>query len=478
VTRRLPLRVRLLAGLLLVTTVGLIITGLVSTFVLRAYLMERLDAQLAVGARRAAFRMPGVPHRPVKQAMAPSRYVVELYDPASGKRRHLDGSGPQVKTADHALRRLTTAALRRHAASGEPFVLNPKTGKSLRAAAHDTRSGRIVVVAATMDDIGAATHQLILTEIGAGVGLILVIAAGGRWLIIRGLAPLRRMATTAQRVSGGSEASERMPEADDDTETGRLASAINTMLERIDRSFAAQLESERRVRVFAADASHELRTPLTTIRGYAELGRQGAISAEELPAALGRIESEAARMSRLVAELLELARLDRRTALEMAETDLTTVAREAAADAGTVEPDRPITVSATGPVTAVVDEPRLRQVLANLLTNVRVHTPPGTPVTIRLARSGQTVLLEVHDSGPGMDAPLAARAFDRFSRGTDDRLDRISDGSGLGLAIVQAIVASHNGSVTLESVPGAGTTIRVTLPTRPLHADTPSTETG
>lgn len=471
--RRLSLRVRLLAGLLLVTTVGLFVTGLISTLVLRTYLLERLDAQLTVAVNRAARQVQEVPRQPIQQAIAPSRYVLAVVEPSHGKIQHLNGDGPEMTVAQRTLRRQQVEQLRRNADSSKPFLLEPRRGPTLRAVAGYNRAGQIVVVAANMTDIDDSTHQLIITEVATGAGLVVLIAAGGRWLITRGLAPLARMATTAQRVSGGGDLSARMPGADDETETGRLASAINTMLGRIERSFAARLESERRVRAFAADASHELRTPLTTIRGYAELCRQGAIAPEDLPAAMGRIESEAARMSRLVAELLELARLDRSAALEMTETDLSAAVREAAADARTVEPDRPVTVDAPEGLTAVVDEPRFRQVLANLMTNVREHTPAGTPVTLRLDRSGDAVLLEVHDEGPGMDPKVATRAFDRFSRGADIRRTRAtgpdgpaSAGSGLGLAIVQAIVASHDGSVTLDSTPGAGTTVRVVLPDR------------
>jgi two-component system OmpR family sensor kinase len=484
VNRRLSLRVRLLAGLLLVTTIGLFVTGLISTIVLQTYLLERLDAQLSVAVDRASQQGQGGQHRPIEQAIAPSRYVMALMDPSRGRIQHLNGDGPEVLAAQRSLRRTRVDQLRRYADSEKPFELEPRTGPTLRACAGYNRAGQIVVVAAGMDDINDSTHQLIITEAATGAGLVILIAAGGRWLITRGLAPLAGMATTAQRVSGGGDLSARMPGADDETETGRLASAINTMLVRIERSFAARLESERRVRAFAADASHELRTPLTTIRGYAELSRQGAIAPEDLPAAMARIESEAARMSRLVAELLELARLDRSATLEMTATDLAGAVREAAADARMVEPDRPITVEAPDSLTAVVDEPRFRQVVANLLTNVREHTPAGTAVTLRLERPADAVLFEIHDAGPGMDPQVAARAFDRFSRGTDIRRTTggkdgpPSAGSGLGLAIVQAIVASHDGSVTLDSAPGAGTTVRVLIPDHPLLPGDPGPDAG
>jgi two-component system OmpR family sensor kinase len=262
------------------------------------------------------------------------------------------------------------------------------------------------------------------------------------------------------------------------------------MLDRIQQAFGARLRSEQKVREFAADASHELRTPLTTIRGYAELYRQGALGPDQLPSAMRRIEQEAQRMSTLVAELLELARLDRTSSLDLIETDLAGLVRDAVADAVAVEPERPVRAEAPPRLVAVVDEPRIRQVLANLLGNVRAHTPVTTPVTVRLGAlddrgtgngltSGITwVRLEVADAGPGMSGEDAARAFDRFHRAAepDDggtgqangdgarHRSGSGGGSGLGLSIVQAIAHAHGGQATLESWPGRGTRVRVWLP--------------
>jgi two-component system OmpR family sensor kinase len=264
-------------------------------------------------------------------------------------------------------------------------------------------------------------------------------------------------------------------DADERTEVGRLGSAINTMLDRIQHAFGARLRSEQKVREFAADASHELRTPLTTIRGYAELYRQGALGPDQLPNAMRRIEQEAQRMSTLVAELLELARLDRTTSLDLAETDLAGVVRDAVADAAAVEPERPVQAEAPPRLVATVDEARIRQVLANLLGNIRAHTPVTTPVAVRLGALPGGVLLEVADAGPGMSTEDAARAFDRFHRaveqsngGAEDRAaaNGGGGGSGLGLSIVQAIASAHGGQATLESWPGRGTRVRIWLPTR------------
>ncbi|TDC58129.1 HAMP domain-containing histidine kinase, partial [Actinomadura sp. GC306] len=213
----------------------------------------------------------------------------------------------------------------------------------------------------------------------------------------------------------------------------------------------ARSRSEARVREFAADASHELRTPLTTIQGYAELYRHGALGPAELPDAMRRIEDEARRMNKLVTDLLDLARLDREASLRPAPTDLVVLARDAIADAAAADPDRPLTLDAPDTLLATVDELRIRQVFANLLANIRTHTPAGTPATIHLAPG----LIEVTDKGPGMSAADAARAFERFHGTT---------GTGLGLPIVAAIAAAHGGQAELLSAPSRGTTVRITLP--------------
>ncbi len=337
----------------------------------------------------------------------------------------------------------------------------------------------VILVGRPLSDISSQVSGLVIAELITGGVLLALLAACGSWLIGRGLAPLNQMASTADLITSNGDLTARMSDPDDRQEIGRLAGAINTMLDRIQQAFGARLRSEQKVRQFAADASHELRTPLTTIRGYAELYRQGALGPGELPNAMRRIEQEADRMSRLVAELLELARLDRESSLDLTETDLTGLVIDAVADARAVEPGRPVTAEVPPtPLVVTADEPRIRQVLANLLGNVRAHTPPGTPVTVRLYPAGQGAVLEVADAGPGMSDQDAARAFDRFHRGArgnggPDGLDGrypvtveagAATGSGLGLSIVQAIAAAHGGYVRLRSAPGAGATVHLWIP--------------
>ena len=312
--------------------------------------------------------------------------------------------------------------------------------------------------------MGNEVRGLVLAELITGAVLLALLGLGGRWLIGRGLAPLDRMASAADLITSRGDLTARMPDPGDHAEAGRLAGAINTMLDRIQQAFSARWASEQKVRQFAADASHELRTPLTTIRGYAELYRQGALGPDRLPNAMRRIEQEADRMSSLVAELLELARLDRNSSLDLTDTDLAELVRDAVADAKAVEPGRPVSATTPPRLIVVADEPRIRQVLANLLGNVREHTEPGTPVAVRLAQAGQGALIEVTDAGQGMTDEAAARAFDRFYRGGHSGNGH---GSGLGLSIVQAIAAAHGGHAMLRSALGAGTSVQVWIPAHP-----------
>jgi two-component system OmpR family sensor kinase len=260
---------------------------------------------------------------------------------------------------------------------------------------------------------------------------------------------------------------------------GRLSTALNGMLSRIESAFRAQQASEAqargsedRMRQFVADASHELRTPLTSIRGFAELYRQGAVrSPEETRHLMERIEAEGARMGLLVEDLLLLARLDQQRPLSVGPVDLAQVVGDAVHAARATAPDRPISFRLEdslieAPVVAG-DEARLRQVVGNLLTNALVHTPAGTKVSVSLAQEDSVprmLTLTVADDGPGMDPADAARAFERFYR-ADSARTRAAGGTGLGLAIVASLVAAHGGTVHLATSPGAGAAVTVRLPT-------------
>jgi two-component system OmpR family sensor kinase len=296
-------------------------------------------------------------------------------------------------------------------------------------------------------------------------GLLAVAATGVIvWVMVRrGLRPIDQMIGTAERIAEG-ELSERAPVPRPKSEVGHLARALNVMLDRIEEALAARTASEARTRRFAADASHELRTPLTSIRGYAELYRQGARSPEDVDRSMTRIEHEALRMSQLVEDLLLLARIDQGRPLEQAPVDLIGVALEAVAAAGAVEPDRPIRVDVgEGPVEVLGDANRLRQVVDNLLANIREHTPAGTPASVRVGATEKSATVVVTDEGPGMTEEEAAHAFDRFWQAGADA-SSAGRGTGLGLSIVADIVAAHGGEIRLDTEPGRGAAFTVTLP--------------
>jgi signal transduction histidine kinase len=472
---RLSLRARLLVLLICVTAAFLLIMGAVTVVVVNKKLGNQFNTDLVATAERNPAALAGNSGGYLAAAISRRTGQLVLYTPGSRGTKFQD-----------SLSELSKAQLIRDYRH-QPFVIVLADGTKLRAVARLASGSRVtggviaagavlVVVARPVNAIVGTDRGVIVTELITGGVLILLLAVGGQWLIGRGLAPLGQMASAASRITTQGDLAARMSDADDSTEVGRLGGAINTMLDRIQHAFGARLRSEQKVRQFAADASHELRTPLTTIRGYAELYRQGALGPDQLPDAMRRIEQESQRMSTLVAELLELARLDRTSSLDLTETDLAGLVRDAAADAKAVEPDRPIRTEAPDRLVAAVDEARIRQVLANLLGNIREHTPEGTPVAVRLAQVRDGVVLEVADAGPGMSQQDAAQAFDRFHRGATRPAEAGQDpgdhadpgsggGSGLGLSIVQAIAVAHGGQATLESWPGHGSRVRIWLPT-------------
>jgi signal transduction histidine kinase len=551
-SRRLSLRGRMLVLLVGVTTVLLVVMGTVSTYLLA----RRVDAQIAQANANLSTQADNLKLQPRQLAdlmsSRPGEFVVAEVPLTQ---RQLNAvpvtagaqTGQLVTAVNSWLQASGFAAIRAVALQGDlsqavalveargcgrfpdlgtgckqPFGITAQLSEVARivpliGANDQPVPGRhaILFVAQPVGSGPAEVRGFIIAELITGAALIALVALGGEWLIGRGLEPLDEMTSTANEISARGDLTARMPDADDQDEVGRLGSAINTMLDRIQQAFSSRLHSEQKVREFAADASHELRTPLTTIRGYAELYRQGALGPDQLPNAMRRIEQEAQRMSTLVAELLELARLDRTSSLDLTETDLAGIVRDAVADASAVEPARPVRAEAPPRLVAVVDEPRIRQVLANLLGNVRAHTPVTTPVAVRLGAITGGILLEVADAGPGMSTEDAVRAFDRFHRAAERSADgwtsapepshnghngqgskapaslqpagvhqaesgetgnahrgreqpvaERSGGSGLGLSIVQAIANAHGGRATLESRPGKGTKVRVWLPVR------------
>jgi signal transduction histidine kinase len=473
VTKGLSLRARLLTGLIALTAAFLVVMGVVSTVVLGRLEQGEFNSSLQLVVRQSAAQI----------AKGPDGFAAAYLSVPAGAYGELtpdSAAGGELRqflgTLAGKSRTQVLASLKALDTSGRPFDLSLPGSPTLRAAWRSVDAtaattsvlpsgANVILVGQSATDIASHVRGLVLAELITGGVLLAILVVCGNWLIGRGLAPLDTMASRADLITGSGDLAARMPDPGGRQEAGRLAAAINTMLDRIQQAFGARLRSEQKVRQFAADASHELRTPLTTIRGYAELYRQGALGPDELPSAMRRIEQEADRMSMLVAELLELARLDRTSSLDLTETDLAALARDAVADARAVEPDRPVTAEVPPSLVVIADESRIRQVLANLLGNVRAHTPAGTPAAVRLYGHNGGAVLEVADAGPGMSEQEAARAFDRFyrsARGSEPSRD--GTGSGLGLSIVQAIAATHGGHVWLRSAPGAGTTVQLWIP--------------
>ncbi|WP_460785468.1 sensor histidine kinase [Microbacterium tumbae] len=344
----------------------------------------------------------------------------------------------------------------------------------------------VVVTALPRDEIQNNLTSLFTVLAMATLGGLILLALTTAITIRLGLRPLRAVAATANRVAnqpldrGEVSITERVPaaEADPRTETGLVGSALNTLLDHVDASLAARQKNEERMRRFVADASHELRTPLASIRGYSELSLKSLAKAreqgeEQAPAAMEgttsameRIQAQSLRMTRLVEDLLLLARLDEGRELVYGTVDLTQLAIEGLSDARPTGPDHRWSIDVPEePVVILGDAGRLHQVVSNLLANARTHTPAGTSITLSVSAEGEEALLRVHDDGPGIDPAVREELFARFARGDGSRA-RQTGGTGLGLAIAKAIVEGHHGELSVESSPGS-TTFTVRIPFRP-----------
>ena len=320
------------------------------------------------------------------------------------------------------------------------------------------------ITALPLDDVQRTISRLVLVEVIGSLAILAALGVVSWWVVHLGIRPVKKMTDTATRIAGG-DLSVRVPESAPGTESGELAVALNTMLGHLERALDERVASEARLRRFVADASHELRTPVTTIRGYAELYRHGGLTdPAALDDAMRRTEQEATRIGRLVEDMLTLARLDEQRPLAVHPVDLTALARDAAADARATSPTRPITVEVTAePIVIDGDEDRLRQVIANLVGNALVHTDPDVPVTIRVNHDETSATISVDDRGQGMTTEVAQRVTERFFRADPSR-SRHRGGTGLGLSIVDATVSAHGGAVDIESEPGKGTTVSLTVP--------------
>jgi two-component system OmpR family sensor kinase len=459
------LRTRLLVGMALVAAV-LVIVSAVVTITTRDELIGQIDARLSAFAT-PEHRRPGQGGGPFGEPPEPPSgdLPIRRSDAFEG---YVDANGdlvtlftPNVGADEYHPPDIAADEL--PASGPHTFTVDGVGGGSYRVLA--APDGDVTTITALpLDDVQRTIRRLVLVEIVGSLAILAALGLVSWWVLHLGIRPVKRMTATAARIAGG-DLSVRVPESAPETESGELAVALNTMLGTLEASLAERVASEERVRRFVADASHELRTPVTTIRGYAELYRHGGLSdPDALDDAMRRTEQEAARIGRLVDDMLALARLDEHRPLDVRPVDLAALARDAAADARAASPERPIDVELDGtPVVVEGDEDRLRQVIANVVGNAVVHTAPDVPVAIRVEHDETTATLSVVDRGQGMTADIAARVTERFFRADPSR-SRHRGGTGLGLSIVDATVSAHGGAVEIDSEPGSGTTVRLTMP--------------
>ncbi|MFE5619165.1 sensor histidine kinase [Streptomyces sp. NPDC056524] len=480
------LRTRLVVSAVTLIAIVAAVIGTVTTIAFRSYLYDQADDQLRNVANRAqgpppSMRLSGDPGRdPLAFVLGPGAplgtvgAVVGDGGTLGAADRSVEveqaGYGPEatVSPLDEAQR----AALAGASRDGRPHTVElPGLGDYRVSYVSGDRAD--VLVGLPLDEVQGSLSTLVLVEVSVtGAGLVAASLAGSA-LVGIALRPLRRVAATATQVSelplhsGEPALHHRVPEADPRTEVGQVGAAINRMLDHVHSALHARQQSETRVRQFVADASHELRTPLASIRGYAELTRRGREGCgPDTRHALGRIESEATRMTGLVEDLLLLARLDAGRPLSYETTDLAPLVVDALSDARAAGPEHHWRLGLPDSAVAVRgDAARLHQVLVNLLANARTHTPPGTVVTARVRTEGGRALVEIEDDGPGIPPELLPVVFERFARGDASRTRRAGGGSstGLGLAIVRAVTAAHGGEVTVRSRPGE-TVFAVALP--------------
>ncbi|MCV7175968.1 sensor histidine kinase [Mycolicibacterium sphagni] len=460
--RALPLRVGLVAAMLLLVGCGLLASGIAVTSTLQHDLIDRADQTLLDASRgwaQAPRRMPPPDEGP-NPARPPSNFYV----------RGVDADGHIWMAVND--RDAEPALPDDNDVGSAPVTVGSLDHSAVQWRAVSVRgpSGELTTVAIDLSDIQSTVRSLAWSQVAIGTAVLVILGVAGYWVVHRSLRPLVEVEKTAAAIAAG-QLDRRVPERDPRTEVGRLSLALNGMLAQIQTAMASSGESaeqartsEERMRRFITDASHELRTPLTTIRGFAELYRQGA--ARDVEMLMSRIESESRRMGLLVDDLLLLARLDAQRPLERRRVDLLALATDSVHDAQSIAPKRTITMEVfDGPGTPEVlgDEARLRQVLGNLVANALQHTPETARITVRVGTSSDDAVLEVVDEGPGMTREDAQRVFERFYR-TDSSRARTSGGTGLGLSIVDSLVYAHGGRVTVRTAPGQGCCFSVSLP--------------
>jgi two-component system OmpR family sensor kinase len=515
-SERTPLRVKLITAVLALVTIALGAIGIASVYVLHSYLTTQSDNELSSAINNLdtdslISQQPGY--------LYPFKFEQNLYAgiqlpgsqlawfntgmPEIGTPGQARQSLPALPTSANWGGRISPTLVTVPAQSGSdtwrviaetfPYQAVSSTGSTQQVTG-------TLVVGTDLGNIDATVRRIAYFDMIVGGVIVLVLAMVGVAAVRANLRPLDEIEETAEAIADGH-LDRRVPERDPRTEIGRLGRSLNSMLTQIEMAFHAREESEaaahrseERMRRFIADAGHELRTPLTAIRGFAEYYRQrggmetrwdhaetpatgGGLTPSDLDRLMQRVEKEAARMGLLVEDLLLLARLDQQRPLARQPVDLLSLAGDAVHDARLLAPGRTVDLSVQPGAAFLVigDEPRLRQVIGNLMSNALTHTPDGTPIEVsigsgtldpRLPDSPPAVTLDVTDHGPGMTPEQAHRVFERFYR-TDQARTRATGGSGLGLAIVNALVSAHGGVASVRTAPGKGATFRIALPLAP-----------
>ena len=478
---RLPHSLSLRTQLVLVTSVlialAIAVTSLVAISALRAQMVHQLDEEMKASSSSL---VSSVGTSQTRQDGAVGSYRVYVLDQHGNVLHSIAGADQQAEN-EPVLTGWDSEKVKKYHETGT--TVNSRTGSndwrimpiSLESSTNGQASSMVIALPLKQTNqvvalVGVLTFAFGLATLAAAIAMT--------WVIVtRTFEPLARVEQTAAKIAAG-DLSQRIEDYNPSNEIGNLAISLNTMLAQIESSFNAQAKSEAKMRRFVGDASHELRTPLVSIRGYSELYRQGALPNDEAVAtAMGRIESESKRMGQLVEDLLTLARIDERRESKLAPFDLFHLAVDASNDAYATSPDREVSLVGltddVAPTSAPVigDESRMRQVVANLLTNAMRYTPAGTPLEIAVGvREGvpgyPLSVIEVRDHGPGIHGEDRERVFERFYR-TDTSRSRETGGTGLGLSIVAAILEQHDGSVHIEETPGGGATFVISLPFYP-----------
>ena len=509
---RTSLRTKLVTALLALVVVAVVTMGIATVSLLRGYLLNPTDSNLTSSSLQqvAADALSGS----YRDQLALQQYGYVLWWlPDGGTPQPIVQPSPMPFGPAHgeALPTQSLSAIESwlSADPGTPTTVpGQSTGDRWRVIGVATSvngTNGTMVIGTDISDVYTTLGRLVWVIIIVGFAVLIVLAIVGFAVVRANLRPLVEIEEIAGEIADGH-LNRRVPQRDPRTEIGSLGGSLNIMLSQIETAFhsreeseAAAHRSEERMRRFVADAGHELRTPLTAIRGFAEYYRQrgglvshwdreeavgsgvspvqGGLTPGDLDRLMGRVEKEAARMGLLVEDLLLLARLDQQRPLARQPVDLLSLAADAVHDARLLAPSRTIDLSVQPGAAFLVigDEPRLRQVIGNLMSNALTHTPDGTPIEVsigsglldpRVAGSPPAVTLDVTDHGPGMTPEQAHRAFERFYR-ADQARTRATGGSGLGLAIVRALVIAHGGVATVRTAPDRGATFRIALPLAP-----------